>query len=87
LLAIAIAYPEAPLRVYKAATDPGKRDLLPESPFQQLLDEPNPHMGAEELWFWIQWAKHCDGNAYVRKVRSGNPETGNVVELWPISPG
>lgn len=86
LLAISVAYPEAPLRVYQAAREPGRRDMLPDSPFQKLLDEPNPWMGAEELWFWIQWAKHCDGNAYVRKVRSGNPETGNVIELWPISP-
>ena len=29
---------------------------------------------------------HVDGNAYWRKLRSGTTGTGNVVELWPISP-
>lgn len=83
LNAIATAYPEAPLRVFRAGSEPGQRDLMSESPLQGLLDRPNPHMSADEVWFWVQWAKHCDGNAYLRKIRSGRR---NVVELWPVSP-
>jgi HK97 family phage portal protein len=86
LNAIATAFPEAPMRMYRAADDPGSRDLIPDHSMQGLLDRPNPFMSPQVLWYWIQWAKHCDGNAYVRKLRNGNPDTGNVVQLWPISP-
>lgn len=86
LNAISTAFPEAPLRVYRGGIDPGERDIVPDSPMQQLLNQPNPSMSAAMLWYWIEWAKHCDGNAYVRKLRSGNADTGNVVQLWPISP-
>lgn len=85
LMALSMSFIEPPLRVRKFAPD-GERDPLPNHPLQQLLDNPNPWLDNRELWFWIQWAKHCDGNAYVRKIRSGNDLTGNVVELWPISP-
>ena len=85
LSAIATAYPEAAPKVYRR-TDPGKRDELEDHPLRKLLDDPNPSLTRENLWHWTQWAKHVSGNAYWRKVRSGANGTGNVVQLWPISP-
>jgi HK97 family phage portal protein len=84
LRAISECYIEAPLRVWRERA-PGQRAPLPRHPLQRLLDTPNPFMSALEVWGWVQWAKHLDGNAYLRKIRSGGPR-GNVVELWPLSP-
>lgn len=85
LQAISTAYVEAPLTVYRQ-TAPKEREPMFESPLQQLLDMPNPALDMLEIMAWVQWAKHVDGNAYLRKLRAGNELTGNVVELWPISP-
>jgi HK97 family phage portal protein len=85
LMALATGYLEPPLRVQRTSRD-GSRETLTDHALQKLLDRPNPFMDAKEVAFWIAWAKHADGNAYLRKVRSGNETTGNVVELWPISP-
>jgi HK97 family phage portal protein len=85
LMALSMAFFEAPLKVAKIDPD-GKRQWLPDHPMQSLLDDPNPAMNQQELWFWVCWALHTDGNAYLQKVRSGNPLTGNVVQLWPRSP-
>ena len=87
LMAIATAYPEPPLRVYKERADGQLRKQV-ESPLQALLDKPTPNgeLTTEELLFWTAWAKHVDGNAYWLKVRSGDELNGNVVELWPVSP-
>ena len=87
LMAIATAYPEPPLVVYKKRGD-GQRREQTDSPLQDLLDSPTPNgeLTMEDMLFWTAWAKHVDGNAYWIKVRSGNAETGNVVQLWPISP-
>jgi HK97 family phage portal protein len=82
---IATAFPEPPLRTYRRQRD-GEPEALPDHPLQPLLDRPNPAHSAAELWYWTQWAKHADGNAYWRKVRAGHPVTGNVVEVWPLSP-
>lgn len=87
LFAISTAYTEPPLTVYKKLKD-GKTENVPEQPLQELLDQPTPNneLTIDEIRFWLAWAKHTDGNAYLLKVRSGNERTGNVVELWPISP-
>lgn len=87
LAAIATAYPEPPLTVYRKL-QAGKIETLPEHPLQELLDKPTPNneLTVDEIRFWLAWAKHIDGNAYLIKVRSGNERTGNVVELWPVSP-
>jgi HK97 family phage portal protein len=87
LMALAMAEPEPPLQV-KRQTSAGKSEKLPESPLQKLLDQPTPNseLTMEEMRFWKAWAKHVDGNAYWLKVRSGDALTGNVVQLWPISP-
>src|SRR5262249_53927078 len=59
---------------------------LADAPLQSLLQKPNPAHSNLEAWFWTCWAKHLDGNAYLRKIRSGNSTAGNVIELWPLSP-
>jgi HK97 family phage portal protein len=51
-----------------------------------LLQHPNPHMSLDTLLGYLATCLHVDGNAYWRKLRAGDPETGPVVELWPISP-
>jgi HK97 family phage portal protein len=87
LMTIASAYPEPPLCVYQKDDKDNKEKML-DSPIQALLDNPTPNneLTMEEMLFWMAWAKHIDGNAYWMKMRSGNAETGNVVQLWPISP-
>jgi HK97 family phage portal protein len=85
LQAISSAYVEAPLTVYRQ-TAPKEREPMFDSPLQSLLDYPNPCMDILEIMGYIQWCKHVDGNAYLRKLRAGDDLTGNVVELWPISP-
>ncbi|KKW13392.1 MAG: Phage portal protein, HK97 family [Candidatus Gottesmanbacteria bacterium GW2011_GWB1_49_7] len=87
LMAVATAYPEPPLVVMQKDPD-GNDEHLEEHPLQDLLTYPTPdgELTMEELLFWTAWAKHVDGNAYWLKVRSGNALTGNVVEIWPISP-
>jgi HK97 family phage portal protein len=87
LMTICAAYPEAPLKVYKRQRN-REQAKQPAHPLQRLLDMPTPlgELTVEEFWFWTAWAKHTDGNAYWRKIRSGNDTTGNVVQLWPVSP-
>ena len=85
LLALSTAFPEPPLRVYRRQAE-GEPKALPAHAMQPLIDRPNPHHTDYELWFWTQFAKNSHGNAYWRKVRAGNAATGNVVELWPLSP-
>lgn len=85
LAALAAGYIEPPLRVYRR-TGPGARAELPAHPLMRLVRRPNAVMTMHELLWWVQWARHVDGNAYLRKLRAGNRRTGNVTELWPISP-
>ena len=87
LMVIATSYPEPPLTVYQKVVD-DQEEKLDNHPLQDLLEFPTPggELSMDELLFWTAWAKHVDGNAYWFKVRSGNAETGNVVELWPVSP-
>lgn len=84
LQAIAVAIAEPPIRVYR--TKAGDRTELDETPLGDLLDRPNPHMTRSNLLAYLSNCLHVDGNAYWRKLRAGNPDSGNVVELWPISP-
>lgn len=87
LMAIATAYPEPPPTLYQRDAK-GTSKTVPGHPMQDLIDNPTPagELSPEELRFWTAWAKHIDGNAYWLKVRSGDSETGNVIETWPISP-
>lgn len=86
LMAIAMASIEPPLTVYRKAKKGTQLDPQPDQPLQDFLNDPNPWLDMLEIRFWLAWAKHCDGNAYLLKVRSGSSTAGNPVELWPISP-
>jgi HK97 family phage portal protein len=86
LLALSSAHIEPPLKVWQGDPETRTATWLPSVPLQMLLAEPNPVHTNLEVWFWTSWAKHLDGNAYLKKVRSGDPTQGNVVELWPLSP-
>jgi len=81
-LTTAIAEPE--LKVYRL--EDGERVENPEASVLSVLRRPNPHMTLDTLLAYLIWCLQVDGNAYWRKLRSGNETTGNVVELWPISP-
>lgn len=85
LMALSMAFIEPHLRVYRRTADDELERLL-DHPIQALFDDPNPHMDMTEILFWVEWAKHCDGNAYLRKIRAGNDRTGNVIQLAPVSP-
>ena len=82
VIATAIAEPE--LKLYRTAA--GERVEVDQAPIVDLLKRPNPHMTLDTLLWYLTNCLKVDGNAYWRKLRAGNPETGNVVELWPISP-
>lgn len=84
LQAIATAIAEPELTVYKL--QPGERVEQENTPLGDLLRRPNPHMSMDTLLAYLSNCLHVDGNAYWRKLRAGNELTGNVVELWPISP-
>lgn len=84
LSAIMVAYVEAPVRIYRY--DAGKQEQIENHPLLPLLRRPNPAMTGRTLLAYTQWCKHVDGNAYWRKIRAGNETTGNVIQLWPISP-
>lgn len=85
LQAIATAIAEPPLRVYRRDRA-GQRVEQPETPLAEFLTRPNPHLTLSMLLAYLSNCLHIDGNAYWRKLRAGNPDTGNVVEVWPISP-
>lgn len=86
LMAIATAYPEPPLTVYRKRA--GREYSISDHPLQKFLDMPTPGgaLSLEDIWFWTAWAKHTDGNAYLLKRRAGDATRGNVVEMWPVSP-
>lgn len=87
LLALARASIEPPLVVMKKdVAHGGELEPQPEHPLQAFLDNPNPELDMLELRFWMSWAMHADGNAYLIKVRSGNALTGLPVQLWPVPP-
>ena len=86
LLALSSAHIEPPLKVWRGDPETGDADWLYDAPLQDLLADPNPVHTNLDVWFWTSWAKRSHGNAFLKKVRSGNALTGNPVELWPLSP-
>jgi HK97 family phage portal protein len=72
LQAIATAIAEPELKLYRVTA--GERVEVDDAPVVDLLRRPNPHMTLDMLL------------SYWRKIRAGDGDTGNVVELWPISP-
>lgn len=85
LRAIAYAYIEPPLGVFRLDVD-GEREAVDDHAILDLFEDPHPELDLWEINWWLAWARHADGNAYLLKVRSGNTTSGNVVELWPIPP-
>lgn len=85
LSALQRTYNEAPVRLYRVM-DNGQREPVTPHPVLDLLDTPNPGMTGAMLLSYVQYCKAVYGNAYVRKIRAGNPVTGEVVQLWPLSP-
>jgi HK97 family phage portal protein len=78
---LSYSFQEAPLRVFREQPD-GQDEFLDDHPFMALLADPHPALSDADLYFWLQWAKHCSGDAYLRKIRTrGN----DVHQLWPIS--
>ena len=84
LQAIATAIAEPELSVYRVG--PSERVELDATPLGALLARPNAHFSMDTLLAYVAVCLHVDGNAYWRKLRAGDAMTGNVVELWPISP-
>lgn len=82
VIATALAEPE--LKVYRTVS--AERVEQEDAPLADLLRRPNPHMTLDMLLSYLSNCLKVDGNAYWRKLRAGNELTGNVVELWPISP-
>jgi HK97 family phage portal protein len=83
LKVICTSYMEAPLRGFRRTQD-GDEDWLPDThAFQKLVEDPHPSLTQPEVMFWLQYAKLCTGNSYLRKIRAS---AGNVVQLWPVSP-
>lgn len=84
LAAVARSVAEPDLLVYRV-TD-GERIAVPDTELGRLLDHPNAVFDLDTMLSYVATCLDVDGNAYWRKLRAGDPETGNVVELWPISP-
>jgi HK97 family phage portal protein len=84
LQAIASAVAEPDLAVYRVG--PGERVELEDTDLGRLLARPNPHMSMDTMLGYLSTCLHVEGNAYWRKLRAGDAETGPVVELWPVSP-
>lgn len=84
LQAIASAVAEPELGVFRVA--PGERTAIEDTALGALLSRPNPHLSMDTLLGYLSTCLHVEGNAYWRKLRSGDAELGPVVELWPISP-
>lgn len=78
--ALAFAFIEPPLRVYRAAD----KEELPKHPTRRLVIKPNDIMGEGELWLHTIIYVAIGGNAYWHKVRNGQ---GQVIYLKPYHIG
>lgn len=85
LFRLATDFSQVPPQVVRQL-DPRELDPLPDHPLTALMRRPNPHMSGLMLRWWTEYVLGVHGNAYWRKIRAGNAETGNVIELWPVSP-
>jgi HK97 family phage portal protein len=84
LQAIGTAIAEPELQLYRVQA--GEKVEVDDSPFADLMRRPNPHMSLDTLLWYLASCLKVDGNGYWHKLRAGDPLTGNVVEVWPISP-
>lgn len=82
LQVIAQGLAEAPLRHWRQS-DEMTADIVFQSDVTELWENPNPFMTSDLLYWYLTWATHVDGNAFIYKAR--DPQ-GVVRELWPILP-
>jgi HK97 family phage portal protein len=87
LTVLASSVIEPPLAVYRPGPAGGAdRVPAPLPALTALLARPNPAFPLATMLAFATISTRTDGNGYWRKVRSGDPVRGNVVELWPVSP-
>lgn len=78
---------EPPLNVYRPGPSGGAdRVPAPLPNLVALLARPNPALTLAAMLAYATVSTRTDGNGYWRKIRSGDPTDGNVVELWPVAP-
>lgn len=78
---IANAVAESPMATYERKN--GQPEPLPEHPFQQLIEAPNPEQGQSELWTSIALVAAMNGYCLIEKVRARD---GSIVQLYPRTP-
>jgi len=84
---LAASVSEPPLAPYRPGPKGGaERVPAPLPNLSTLLARPNPALTLASMLAYVAVATRTDGNGYWRKIRSGDPERGNVVELWPVCP-
>jgi HK97 family phage portal protein len=76
------AFQEAPLRLFRTQGD-GTEAWLDDHPLMELLADPHPSLSQPEVNFWISTCLDTAGEAFLRKIRN---RSGEVVQLWPLSP-
>lgn len=87
LAVIAASIIEPPIGAYRPGPTGGaKRVPAPLPALMSVLARPNPSLQFSTMLAFAVLSTRTDGNGYWRKVRSGDPVLGNVVQLWPIAP-
>lgn len=71
-----------PLKVYERVSDT-ERLSARDTPFGDLIRNPNPAMGCKLLWNWVASTRELYGEAMLFKLRDSN---GRVRELHPMHP-
>lgn len=71
-----------PLKVYERISDNERRSAR-DTPYGELIRNPNPAMGAKLLWNWTASTTELYGEAMLFKLRD---DTGRVRELHPMHP-
>lgn len=71
-----------PLKIYDRVSDTDRREMR-DSPYGQLVRNPNPRMGAKLLWNWAFSTVELYGESMLLKIRD---DRGRVRELHPIHP-
>lgn len=71
-----------PVKVFERVDDNDRKDAR-NSPYGQLIRNPNPAMGPKLLWLWVFSTIELYGESLLLKLRD---DTGRVRELHPIHP-
>jgi HK97 family phage portal protein len=81
---IATSAPEAPLKIYRKASDHLQED--PNHWMSKLIDRPNAFMSTFELWEWVHTFMNTGGSSYWELVRANNNPNGEILEIYPLRP-